>query len=105
MGPTLHQEQQTRLRKGPTGKFVITAIAEGFSIVCCVCYRLDCPIDSKQAHPFPEGAWCLGSGFGASTLDKEFLQDLTSQLSASVTQSRSGWDLLGHIVADGAQTA
>src|SRR5258708_1160 len=105
MRPTFDQEQETSLRKGAAGEVIIATVAEGFSIVCCVSYRLHGPIDGQQTHSFPEGPRRLGSRSGSGHFRKEFGQEFTSQLVASVTQSRSGRDLLGYIVADRAQTA
>src|SRR5712672_2023226 len=105
VGPTFDQEQETCLGKGTMREFIIATVAEGFSIVSRVSYRLDGAVDGKQTHPFPKSPWCLDSGFGASTMGKDLLQDLTSQLGAPVTQSRSGRDLLSYIVTDRSLTA
>ena len=105
MGPTFDQEQETCLRKATARDLIITAVAKGFSIVCRISNRLDGPIQSHQAHPFPEGPRGLLCGFGACYLHKEFLQQLPSQLASPVTQCRSRRDVLCHIVADRAQTA
>src|SRR5258708_19042526 len=68
-------------------------------------YRHQGAVDGEQTTSFREGPRRLGSRSGSGPFRKEFGQEFTSQLVASVTQSRSGRDLLGYIVADRAQTA
>jgi hypothetical protein len=83
---------------------IIETRAKGFAIAGRVGDRGDCPIDGKQAHPFPEGLRSPGRGFRSCQAGKEFLQQFAAQLAAPITESRLDWDLLGHIVAHGSQS-